>query len=278
MNTVEFGKYTVEMPSRFDELTEQQLYDFASARLQNLKLMDAQVILSAIWGGDVFKLNEKLIADTTKKLSRSNNKEELTEYLESLHFNRMHLANLCSWITQEHVCKKWIIEKIDFGTMGLSKVFLGPTHLFANIEFWEWCRIEQYWTEFQKSGSVSFRNRFLAALYHPEKDGERQAFEDAEVENYLHWFNYITPIQLEAISMNYVAIKAWLALQHPHVFKKRTADDGDKPTAQTNMREMLLRAAMEQHLDEEIVAKKPLLIELGKMEIKGKDAAEMRKQ
>jgi hypothetical protein len=268
MNSVDFGKYSVNMPSRLDELTEEQLYDFASCRLQNMLQIDAQVSLAAIWGGDVFKLNEQLITQTVNRLGKSNNKEQLTEYLESLHYNRMHLSNLCTWITDEHVCRKWLIPELKFG----NKVFAGPTDLFANIAFWEWCRIEQYWNECNKTASAQLRNRFLACLYHPVENGKRLPFEDGMWENYEEWFNDITPVQMEAISINYVAFKSWLALNHKHVFKKRT-DDAEQPTEKVNMKELLLRTAMDQHMDEEIIAKKPLLIELGKMEIRGKDMA-----
>jgi len=279
MKTVELQYKKAHAPERLSELTESQLIMLAKAFTYGKKIVDAKVLLASNILKPVWQLNEKLIKATLHEFKSASvtQRELLYEKLENMRHNRAHMAACFDWITTEQICDKWLIPSLTLRNWFWVKQFKGPQLRMANIQFWQWCQAEFYFFKFNKTGQRHFFNKFCACLYMPHIAGRTATFDDKLIEKNAHWFSKLTPVQLTAIKLNYIALKSWIALNHPHVFG-RTETSDIKEIETIDMGELLLRAAKAQNMDETIVAKKPLLVELKKLEIAGKDFAEQKRK
>lgn len=279
MKTVELLKKKAFAPEKLSELTESQILLLSRAFTYGEKVMDAKIMMASVILKPVWQLNEKQIRNTLKsfRLASSSEREMLYEKLDSLRNNRAHMAACFDWITSEQITDKWLLPNITIYKWFWPRKFKGPQFRMANIQFWQWCQAEFYFFKFNKTGQRQFFNKFCACLYMPHIAGRTAQFDDQLIEKNAHLFNKLTPVQLTAIKLNYIAIKSWIALNHKHVFGRAETTD-IKEIETIDMGELLLRAAKSQNMDEALVAKKPLLVELKKLEIAGKDYAEQKRK
>lgn len=278
MKKVEIGNKKAFAPEKLSELSEWQLMLMSQAFCYGKKVMDAKVMMAYHILKPVWNINEARIKETTRTFSQASKeeREQLHERLESLRYNRMHMTDCFNWITEEQISDKWLIPTLTLRRWFFTKTFKGPTLRFGNITFWQWCQAEFNFFKFNKTGQRVFFNRFCACIFMPSYAGFASKFDDKLIAKNANWFNSLTPVQITAIKLNYVAIKAWLALNHPHVFKRSIGDD--TPVETIDMAELLLRAAKSQNQDEVAIARKPLLVELKKLEIAAKDYAEAKQK
>lgn len=279
MKTIELQNKKALAPEKLGELSETQLLLLAKAFTYGKKVVDAKVMMAATILKPVWMLNEKLIRENLRayKISSPTQRELLYEKLDNMRNNRAHMAACFDWITSEQVTDRWLIPTLTIRKWFWYKTFKGPQLRMSNIMFWQWCQAEFYFFKFNKTGQRQFFNRFCACLYMPSTAGFNAKFDDKLIEQNANWFNSLTPVQLTAIKLNYVAMKSWIALNHPHVFGR--SESSDLQAIETiDMGELLLRAAKAQHQDEEVVAKKPLLVELKKLEIAAADYAELKRK
>jgi hypothetical protein len=275
MKTLSYGKHIAMFPERMSELDEKQILQLAECFTGNKSLVDAKVWLARLWAPKVFAFNEARIKDTLERISRtdqSSQKEILMERLEDCDMNRYFLSELCNWITEPQTCDRWILSSMNFRKFILWDVtFSGPSLRFGNVQFWEWCRTEEYFTQYIETGSRTAFNKFCACLYHPLKNGKRLPFSDEMVNANHNYFNQLTARDVFAIRLNYIAVKNWIRQVHKHLFKRREeVENAD----QEDMADLLLRHAEAQKVHYKVVEKDPLLVALKQMNNRAKDAKE----
>jgi hypothetical protein len=275
MKTISYGKYKTIFPEGLGDLSEKQLLQLASVFTENHNLMDAKVKLAYLWVKNVFDYNEARIKDTLERMRRTDipeQKEVLSERLEDCYYHRMHLAELANWITEPQTCDKWIVSRLKIRSrIFWVKEFMGPSLRFGNIQFWEWCRAEQYFSNYIETGDRTSFNKFCACIYHPAQGSIRPAFEDAMVNENYKYFDRLKPNEVFAIRLNYIAVKNWLRLLFAHLFTNREDKD---TTDKEDMADLLLRHADLQKVHYKIVEKDPLLVALKQLNMRAKDAKE----
>jgi len=270
MISVEILKKRALAPEKFSELTEAQLYLLAYCSTYGKTVMDTQVYLASQILGKVWQLNEKLIQQTIIDFRSATQKEQLHEKLESLRNNRFFMSQCFAWVSDEQTTDRWLIPSLTLRRWFWVKHFKGPSFRFANIAFWQWCQAEFFFFKYIKTGKRDFFNKFCACIYMPTIGGFAAKYDDALIDRNAKYFDKLTPVQVNAIRINYIAVKSWIALNHPNVFQRREHSD-EQAIETIDMAELLLRAAKAQHLDEDVVAKKPLLTELKKLELNAQD-------
>jgi hypothetical protein len=275
MKTLSYGKHSTNFPERLSELNESQLLELAECFTGNKSLIDAKVSLTRQWAPKVFAFNEARIKDTLERIARtdqSSQKEILMERLEDCDLNRYFLSELCNWITEPQSCDRWILPAMTFRKFFFFNVtFLGPSIRFGNVQFWEWCRAEEYFSQYVENSDRTAFNKFCACLYHPVKNGKRLPFTDEMVSDNYRYFEQLTPRDVFAIRLNYIAVKNWIRQVHEHLFKRREEVDNSD---QEDMADLLLRHAEAQKVHYKLVEKDPLLVALKQMNNRAKDAKE----
>ena len=280
MKTISYGKHKTQFPENLGDLTQLQLLQLAQVFTGNKNLVDAKVDLAYRWAPKVYKYNEERIKDTVERFNRTDiaaQKEILAERLEDCHYNRLHLSECANWITTPQVCDKWIIPQLSLKKWYTIRFeFMGPSLRFGNVQFWEWCRAEGYFSDYVQTDNRDSFNKFCACIYHPRIKGVRIPFEDSLVEDNHKLFSNLTPTQVFAIRLNYIAVKNWLRQVHPHLFKERTEEDG--PEERQDMADLLLRHADMQKVHYKTIEKDPLLVSLKQLNNRAKDLKEKEEQ
>ncbi len=272
MNKLELGKTKAIAPSRLGELSESQLMDLATAFTYNYNFIDTKVFLASKWLKKMWFENERMIREVLKEMRVANKSQlvVLREILQDYRHHRVVMIDLFDWVKEPQTTDKWLITELTFAKFYIFNIrkFRGPSLRMGNITFWQWCQAEMNFFRFQKTQDRKFFNQFCACLYMPVKNDMAARFSDDMIEKHAAYFAKLTPVQVSAIRLNYVAIKSWLHANHRHVFVK---SDSNEEVENLDMSELLLRTAKDQHQDESVIANKPLLVELKKLELAAKD-------
>lgn len=272
MKTVEFGQFTYNAPEKFAELNYTQLIAIAEAVASKKTLADGKIYIASKWFPEAYKQVDKyLLAD--KKSGMKGDVAAVNKFLETT--EDLHaLAQLCNWVNSDkkHTTHTWLIPDLTIGGV----TYFGPTDKFANIDFWEYCKADTYFSRYQSSGNNNEFAKFLACFYRvanpnkkevEETGNKRIRFNDNHILKNANPFRQIDPVLRVAITLNYVALKQWLMGVFPEVFRGRTSksDDNGNSTNQDVGRmygRLLLNIAKRRHQDEEVIARKPLLLVL----------------
>lgn len=268
------------VPSSIKDCSANDLIAIGHVFASGFNRYQARVYLASKMADKLYRYNESL-SSTLKILARKSRQSKLdvstSRRLEDLLFetnsNRHYLAMLTNWFDEDHLTDRWIIGNLTLRKNLLLRIrVVGPSFRFGNVEFWEWCKAETYFARYCQSGKRSDFNLFAACLFRKQtgKNGLREPFNDDSkvIQNHAKWFNRLEEEQVLAIRINYIAIKRWLATVFPNVFKGNSANEEG---TETDFTELLLRAARAQSMDEVVVGKKPLLIELKKLELSARD-------
>lgn len=272
MKTLEFGQFTYNAPQKFAELNYTQLIAIAEAVASKKSLADGKLYIASKWFPDAYKQIDKyLLAD--KKNANKGDVTAVNKFIETTEDLNV-LAQLCSWVNSDkkHSTHTWLVTEITIGGV----TYFGPADKFSNIEFWEYCKADTHFSRYQSSGNNAEFARFLACIYRTantnkkeveETGNKRIGFNDKHVVKNANPFIHLDAVQRIAITLNYVAIKHWLMAVFPEVFKGRSssADENGNATHQDIGRmygRLLLNIAKRRHQDEEVIARKPLLLVL----------------
>lgn len=283
MKHLKIHKFNANVPESLAELNPVQLKALGMVYSMQMNRAQARVWLASVWCNRVWLYNQKMIKGYARLIRISRKKKlefshiyRLEQLKEECELNTHEMAKLCEWYeTAEHFTDRWIMETITARKWLIFPYTVhGPTFRFGNIKFWEWCKAETFFARYQKSQDPQDYYKFLACFYHPSVSGKRIPFDDAyeqELDKYAKKLSSISPDIIFATTLNYVAFKRWLKDKYPHVFDSSEMRSDDEEEVKQDYAELLLRAARAQHLDEDIVKNKALLVELKKLDIAAKD-------
>ena len=193
-----FLKYTRVIngafPSTFGELKPEQL--IAIARLLNQTISDI----------DFLKFMTGIRKSTINKLDE---------------YQRYQLMILFEPFTLVAPYNEFIIPRIDTWTTQ----FFAPKPNLSHITFAQFIFIESYFVSYQTDKKPLDLYKFVASLYLPQS----RAFSEDDISASELYFAKVKQEILEAVVINYVLIKEWLANAYPMVFQKEDEDNGDEP-------------------------------------------------
>jgi len=197
-----FLKYTRKIngafPSTFEELKPSQFISIASLINQRISETD---FLNSMTGIRKFMINK------------------LEDYYLYV------LMNLFEPFTEIKPYNAFIIPQIK--TPG--KTLFSPKHQLAGMTFGQFIFVESYFTSYQADKNPVDLHKFIASLYLPKL----QPFNEDKIAFYTLHISRIKPEILDAIVINYVLIKEWLALAYPLVFQ-HDEENNEPPEPKTH--------------------------------------------
>ncbi len=136
-------------------------------------------------------------------------------------YTNYKLLNLFEPFTEVKPFHSFIIPKIKTS----KSTLFSPKSKLAQMTFGQFIFIDSYFTSYQVEKNDTDLQKFIASLYLPENSG----FDESKL-NYLQ----LDPKKvkreiLDAVVINYVLIKEWLALAYPLIFQS-TEEDETTPT------------------------------------------------
>jgi hypothetical protein len=180
-------------PSTFGELKPEQL--IAIARLLNQSISDT----------DFLKFMTDIKKSTINKLDE---------------YQRYQLMILFEPFTLVAPYNEFIIPRIDTWTTQ----FFSPKPKLSHITFAQFIFAESYFVSYQTDKKPLDLYKFVASLYLPQS----RTFSEDDISASELYFGKVKQEILEAIVINYVLIKEWLANAYPMVFQKEDEDNGNE--------------------------------------------------
>jgi hypothetical protein len=136
-------------------------------------------------------------------------------------YQRYQLMILFEPFTLVAPYNEFIIPRIDTWTTQ----FFAPKPNLSHITFAQFIFIESYFVSYQTDKKPLDLYKFVASLYLPQS----RAFSEDDISAGELYFAKVKQEILEAVVINYVLIKEWLANAYPMVFQKEDEDNGDEP-------------------------------------------------
>ena len=125
-------------------------------------------------------------------------------------YQRYQLMQLFEPFTEIQPFDRFIIPVINTGTGS----FVSPKPKLAQMTFAQFIFIESYFEDYQNKKQQDLLLKFIASLYTPVAE----SFNENNVQANVSRIKLANPQVLDAIVINYVFIKEWLALAYPLVF------------------------------------------------------------
>lgn len=144
-------------------------------------------------------------------------------------FDRYSLMNLFDPFMDLKPHNAFIIPEIK--TSG--KIFCSPKSKMAGVTFAQFIFVESYFTDYQTDKKPSDLHKFIASLYLEQN----HSFNENEIGANASLVSQAKPEMLEAIVINYVLIREWLAQSYPLIFEQReeeTDEEKQKPKTHKN--------------------------------------------
>ena len=189
-----FLKYTRKsegaFPSTFSELSPEQF--IAIARLVNEKITETD-FLKIMTG--IRQISTNLLSD----------------------FDRYNLMNLFDPFMEIKPYNSFIIPEIK--TYG--KIFCSPKPKLSQITFAQFIFVESYFTDYQNDKNTTHLHKFIASLYLRKN----HTFNENEIAANAALISKVKPEVLEAVVINYVLIREWLAQSYPMIFQQEEEVD-----------------------------------------------------
>lgn len=199
-----FLKYTSkingEFPSDFSELMPKQF--IAIQKFINQKISETMFLesLTGIKGSTINKLNN---------------------------YCRYRLMQLFEPFLEVKPHSAFIIPEIK--TSG--KIFCSPKLKLSGVTFAQFIFIESYFSDYQTDKNPVDLYKFIASLYLEQNHN----FDENEISLNASTLSHVKPEILEAIVINYVLIREWLARSYPIIFQQEEeTDDQTKPKTHKN--------------------------------------------
>jgi hypothetical protein len=184
-----FLKYTRKIngsfPSTFDEIKPAQLIAIAGLVNQTISETD---FLHFMTGIKKFRI---------KKLSD---------------FYKYQLMILFEPFTEIKPHDSFIIEDI----LTWTTLFDSPKPKLAGMTFGQFIFVESYFTSYQTDKNTTDLHKFVASLYLPEL----HAFDENKIPEAASMVAKVKPEIIDAIVINYILVKEWLAVAYPLVFQR----------------------------------------------------------
>jgi hypothetical protein len=195
---VPFLKFTRKIkgafPSAFEELKPKQLIAFAG--LLNQKISETD-FLHFMTGIRKFRI------------------KQLEDYY------RYWLMSLFEPFTEIKPYEAFIIP-----TIKTSKgILASPNPKLARMTFAQFIFADSYFASYQTDKKTVDLCKFVASIYLPKL----QTFSEDKVSSAVLSVAKVNPLILDAIVINYVLVKEWLALAYPLVFEREYDDEIAKP-------------------------------------------------
>jgi hypothetical protein len=196
---VSFLKYTRTFqgafPSSYDELSPAQF--IAIARLVNTTISETD-FLKIMTGFPEFRINR------------------LQDYY------RYQLMLLFEPFAEIKPYPAFIIPNIKIK----GKILCSPNPRFVRMTFAQFIFADSYFTSYQTEKKDTDLYKFVASLYLPEL----QPFSEDKTESFILPIARVNPLILDAVVINYVLVKEWLALAYPMVFQcEEEHDENNEP-------------------------------------------------
>lgn len=183
-------KFEGQFPSTFEELNQSQLL--------------------AITG-----LINQTISETTFLKIMTGLPEFVINKLED--YSRYQLMLLFGPFTDIIPYHAFIIPKVKTS----SGHIVSPKPKLAGMTFAQFIFIESYFSSYQSDKNEADLHKFIASLYMPAN----RSFNENDVKTWALSVTKIKPQILDAIVINYVLIKEWLALAYPLVFQREEENE-----------------------------------------------------
>ena len=106
-----------------------------------------------------------------------------------------------------------------------NAVLYSPKPKLAKMTFGQFIFVETYFANFQTDKNPIDLHKFVASLYLPKL----HAFDEDKIPETGLLFAKVKPEILDAIVINYVLVKEWLALAYPLVFQREDEDETARP-------------------------------------------------
>jgi hypothetical protein len=135
-------------------------------------------------------------------------------------FDRYNLMELFAPFTEIKPHSHFIIPEISH----YSSIFCSPKYRLAQVSFGQFIFIESYFTDYQNDEKNTLAlHKFVASLYLIKN----QPFSQQEIAANAAIISKVKPEILQAIVLNYVLVKKWLAESYPMLFQQDDEPDDD---------------------------------------------------
>jgi hypothetical protein len=102
-----------------------------------------------------------------------------------------------------------------------GKIFCAPKSKMAGVTFAHFIFVESYFTDYQNNKKLTDLYKFIAALYLEQN----RTFDENKITENASLLSGTKPEILEAIVINYVLFREWLAQSYPMIFQQEEEVD-----------------------------------------------------
>ena len=144
-------------------------------------------------------------------------------------FDRYSLMNLFDPFMEVKPYYNFIIPAIYH----YRKIFCAPKLKLSGLTFAQFIFVENYFTDYQNDKKPADLHKFIASLYLRPN----HSFNENEIDENASLIAQAKPAILEAIVINYVLIREWLAQSYPLIFEQgeeETAEEKQTPKTHKN--------------------------------------------
>lgn len=185
-----------QFPSEFEELKPEQLVAISRVMKESISDIDFLKIMTGIKKNRIKKLDQ---------------------------YQQYKLIQLFMPLTEIKPYHDFIITFICSG----SNQYFAPGAKLSDITFGQFIFMESYFSNYQTEKSKPDLHKFVASLYLQEST----PFEEKAIKSDMVQIGKIEESVLEAIALNYIFIKEWLALAYPLLFSQ-SKEQEEKPDNQ----------------------------------------------
>lgn len=123
----------------------------------------------------------------------------------------------------------FILDKIIIG----ESIFTGPKPMLKGMSFGQFIFVDSHFRNYNETSNPEELNRFLAALYLPEK----KKFREKIIEKNYGLFSKADPAVKTAALLNYIIVFEWIMDLYPLVFPRPYEPEKEKPEKKESKRD-----------------------------------------
>lgn len=209
MHSIIFNKLKYTAPSKWDEISADQLVAFAAVTLKKMKLRWAIVVLVKV----MYNI-------------------PLKEYFKIKDFQRAQIGPTIAWLFEGNKLSKWVITSFwlpeKWYSLKKTKVY-GPGNKLANVTIKEFRYLELYYNAYNLTKKVRYLDQLIATLYRPASSATpdtdiRINIAEMDINRRAEKMARLPTKFKQAILLNYEGCRAFVIGKYPLVFKPGGAE------------------------------------------------------
>lgn len=223
MRTVKLDSDSYTLPSRWQELTTNDIVTLAKLYLQSNNYVKLKVVFCLYLMGLRLKYANPVDIDGDKcyYIKHSNRRvyllgleqiHQIVSGVEWIFYNEDTPEGRRISINPRLTANPFRRLKVRFSTL------VGPDDALGDISFLEFAFAETYLYRYAKSQNKHWLDMFIATLWRPVKNGNRVEFDQQKIEQWAKRTARIKPAVALAMQWYYAGCKYFLSRKYPKVF------------------------------------------------------------